>query len=387
MKLIHPLLQALAIASVIAHPTQQYVDWRKFHATGVNLGGWLVQEPNIDPYWWGIHGGTPETDEWTWCQNLGDQCGPVLEQRYASYITTDFIDKLATVGTTIIRIPTTYAAWIQVPGSELYHGNQVSYLGKISTYAIEKYGMHVIIDMHSVPGGSNGLTIGEATGHLAWWNNATNLDLSFQAIEQIINYIQTSGYPNHYTLEPINEPQDNITGLFSPYALTTSGKAWLMQYYNGVIERVAAVNPKIPVAVQIFSWDFGWAESFDAGSNIVFDMHHYYFEDRTVDSGNLSSVVCSDAQSDGQGHKFPVFFGEWAIQTGGNNSLADREKNVQTAQSAYNKYGHGSAMWTGRFFGNVSVAGEGVQGDYWDYEEFIDLGYVKPVQQYGCLCQ
>lgn len=392
MKVSQLISQAAAIAAVTAHPFwpdwqhQQYVDWKNFHATGVNLGGWLVQEAFIDPYWWGIHGGTPDMDEWTFCKNLGAQCGPVLEQKYASFITTDFIDKLASVGTTILRIPTTYAAWIVVEGSELYHGNQVSYLGKIATYAIEKYGMHVIIDMHSAPGGINGLDIGEAKGHLGWWQNSTNLELTYQAIDQIINYIQTSGHPNHYTLEPLNEPQDNITGLFSPNAITAAGKTWLVKYYQGVLDRVAAANSKIPVAIQIFPWDFGWPESFDASSNIVYDMHQYYFPIPTVNSSTLPMALCSDAQAVTAGKKFPVFFGEWSIQTGGYNSLADREKNVQTAQYAYNKYGQGSAMWTARMFGNISVAGQGVQGDYWNYEGFIDLGYIKPVGKLPDLC-
>lgn len=32
-------------------------------------------------------------------------------------------DNSLLIGVNILRIPTTYAAWIKVPGSELYHGN------------------------------------------------------------------------------------------------------------------------------------------------------------------------------------------------------------------------------------------------------------------------
>lgn len=373
---------AVAYASLAASfPVDCYVDWHTFHATGVNLGGWLVQEPFIDPYWWGIHGGTPDTDEWTWCKNLGDQCGPVLEERYATYITTDFIDKLATVGTSIIRIPTTYAAWIKVPGSELYSGNQTSYLRTVATHAIEKYNMHVIIDLHGLPGGINYLTIGEATGHIGWYNSTENLAYSLQAVDKVIDFIQTSGHPEGYTLEPINEPMDNLAALFSPDALTPSGLAWVKQYFDLVIEHVAAVNPKIPVALNTFKPESYWSPQFDASANIVFDQHIYYFEDDMVSSANFSAAVCASAQAYAGDGKFPVFVGEWAIQTGVENTLASREYNLQAAQYTWNKYEHGSAMWTGRFFGNVSVNGEGTQGDYWDYDEFIDLGYVKPVQQ------
>ncbi|KAJ9654271.1 hypothetical protein H2198_006671 [Neophaeococcomyces mojaviensis] len=388
---LQQIFSSLVVGSLLAThvsswPVNSYVNWHNFHATGVNLGGWLVQEPNIDPYWWGVHGGTPDMDEWTWCKNLGDQCGPVLEERYATYITTDFIDKLASVGTTIIRVPTTYAAWVQVPGSELYTGKQTSYLKQVATHAIEKYGMHVMIDLHSLPGGTNFLTIGEATGHIGWYNSSENLAYSLQAVHKVIDFIQSSGHPNHYTLEPINEPMDNIAALFTPNALTPSGRAWVKQYFDLVIEHVAAVNPKIPVALQTFLTEEDWSPQFDASANIVFDQHIYYFENDTVGSANLSSAICADAQRYSGDGKFPVFIGEWAIQTGVDNVLALREHNLQNAQYAWNKYAHGSAMWTGRHFGNVSVDGEGLQGDYWSYEKFIDLGYVKPVEELECSC-
>lgn len=75
----------------------EYTDWTTFKANGVNLGGWLEQEEVFDQYWWDQYAPNA-TDEWTFCETLGDQCGPVLEQRYASYITTDDIDKVAAVG-------------------------------------------------------------------------------------------------------------------------------------------------------------------------------------------------------------------------------------------------------------------------------------------------
>lgn len=156
MRHLNLLLTALSAAYVAyAAPGATYVDWKTFKSNGANLGAWLVQEKSLDTPFWDQHGGNA-TDEWGLCVNLGSRCGPVLEQRYASFITTATIDKLAKAGFSSFRIPTHYAAWINVPGSELYSGNQVNYLKTISTYAINKYGMHVIIGLHSLPGGVNG---------------------------------------------------------------------------------------------------------------------------------------------------------------------------------------------------------------------------------------
>lgn len=150
------ILTALsAVCTVFAAPSATYVDWKTFKSNGANLGAWLVQEKSLDTGFWDQYGGNA-TDEWGLCVNLGSRCGPVLEQRYASFITTATIDKLAKAGFSSLRIPTHYAAWIKVPGSELYSGNQVSFLTTISNYAINKYGMHVIIGLHSLPGGVNG---------------------------------------------------------------------------------------------------------------------------------------------------------------------------------------------------------------------------------------
>lgn len=73
-----------------------YTDWTVFKANGVNLGGWFEIETSNDPEMFLY--APNATDEWTWCKTLGSRCGPLLEERYATFITTDFIDKLAGVG-------------------------------------------------------------------------------------------------------------------------------------------------------------------------------------------------------------------------------------------------------------------------------------------------
>lgn len=55
--------------------------------------------------------------------------------------------------------------------------------------------MHIIIDVDSLPGGVNGMPFGKASGHFGWFNNATVLDYSYQAIDAVISYIQSSGHP------------------------------------------------------------------------------------------------------------------------------------------------------------------------------------------------
>jgi hypothetical protein len=134
----------------------------------------MVQELTIDTRFWADFAGN-QPDEWTVCEADKNKCSVALELRYATWITTCDIDRLAEAGITLLRIPTNYATWIQVPGSQIYHGNQLDYLEKITAHAVEKHGMHVVLDLHSLPGGLNGLDIGERVGAHQWFHNQTRL--------------------------------------------------------------------------------------------------------------------------------------------------------------------------------------------------------------------
>ncbi|KAJ5627994.1 hypothetical protein N7490_010222 [Penicillium lividum] len=378
-------LLALGIPIALGAPSKptekvQYVDWNDFRAYGVNLGGWLVQEDTIDTLWWDTYSGGA-SDEWGLCEYLGSQCGPVLEERYASWITTSDIDKAAEAGITLLRIPTHYAAWIKVPGSELYSGNQTAYLEKIATYAITQYGMHIILGVHSLPGGINGLPIGEATDHWAWFYNQTNFDYSMQVVDKVIAFIQNSGHQESYTFSPINEPADNtdLSVFGSSACLSDKGAAWVLKYIYAVIDRVTAVNREIPVMFQgSFKGEEYWSSNFSSSDNLVFDVHNYYFEGKNTTSENVPSYICTDAKATPGDGKFPTFVGEWSIQTTYNNTYSLRERNLNYGFAAFYKYSHGASYWTLKFTGNATVDGQGTQADYWNYETLGGLGYFHP---------
>ncbi|KXT12841.1 hypothetical protein AC579_7609 [Pseudocercospora musae] len=91
-----------------------------------------------------------------------------LEERYGDWTIKDQIDTMGKLGTNTLRIPTTYAAWVKVPGSRLYFGDHQNYIADITKHVIERWNVHVIIDLLSLPGGVNILQIGEAFGHDAY---------------------------------------------------------------------------------------------------------------------------------------------------------------------------------------------------------------------------
>ncbi|KAE8148115.1 glycoside hydrolase superfamily [Aspergillus avenaceus] len=381
VKLYHTFIFNTYLALIAA----QYLDWSTYKSNGVNLGGWLCQENTIDTSWWAQNSKGAE-DEWGFCVNQGSQCGPILEKRYATYITPTDIDKLASAGINTLRIPTTYAAWVKVPGSQLYSGNQVSFLRNIATYAITKHGMYVIIDVHSLPGGVNGMPFGEAVGHFGWFNNQTAFDYSLLVIDSIIAYIQNSSHPESYTIAPINEPVDNddFSAFGFPASLSDDGAAWVLKYFTAVLDKVKAVNQNIPVMLQGgFREVEYWSPQFSIDANLVFDVHHYYFLGLQAAGQNITSYICRDAEIGAGDGKFPVFVGEWSIEAEINNTLDGRQGALNTGIYAFAEASQGSAYWTAKFSGNATVDGEGTQADYWDYMTWIDNDMINPEEGAG----
>jgi glucan 1,3-beta-glucosidase len=283
-------------------------------------------------------------------------------------------------GINTLRIPTTYAAWTKVPGSQLYSGNQQAYLRVLTNYAIDKYNMHVIVGLHSLPGGVNTLSIGEAFGHDAWFQNSTNLDYSFKAIDSILTFIKTSGRQNAFTIAPINEASDNFAGFATPAGLTDDGVNWINTYIKGVFARIAKVDKRIPLMLQdSFFSEMFWSPFYPAGSNLVIDSHIYFFAAAGAYSQYVPAAVCGQAKYIGQGDgKFPVFIGEWSLQTLYNNTLSNRKTLYDTQVYAYQKYASGGAFWNGKMLNTVDgVDGEGKLQDYWSWEGLADAGVVS----------
>jgi glucan 1,3-beta-glucosidase len=358
-------------------PGNNFVDWKTFKANGANLGGWLEKEQTHDPIWWSEVGGDGAPDEWTLCQTLGSQCGPIFEARYASFLNTSTIDQLASVGINTLRIPTTYAAWISVPGSALYHGNQQTYLKTITNYAIEKYGMHIIVGLHSLPGGVNNLDIGEALFHDGWFNNATNLDYSYQAVDGVLNFIKNSGHMNAFTIAPINEASDNFAGFGTPDGLTINGTNWINTFMDGVLAKISKVDRRIPLMIQDnFKGASYWAPFYDAKQNIVFDSHVYYFAAAGSYSQYTAPAVCGQAAFIAQETKFPVFIGEWSLQVMYNNTLAGRKTLFDTQRYAWQHSVAGGSFWTAVSYSTAKVDGEGTQREYWSYIDLINAGVI-----------
>ncbi|KAJ3116413.1 hypothetical protein HK100_001079 [Physocladia obscura] len=235
--------------------------------------------------------------------------------------------------------------------------------------------MHIIIGLHSLPGGVNNLDIGEALMHNSWFYNSTNLAYSYKAVDAILKFIVNTGHIDYFTLAPINEASDNLTNFGTPDGLSQNASNYVGSYFHGVLDRIKKVDSRIPLMVQdSFKGTEFWVPYFNATDNIVFDVHDYFF---AVDGKYAEYVhfdVCGQAEWTAEETTFPIFVGEWALQVKYNNTLAGRQEIFDVQRHGWNKYLSGSAFWTAVSYANASVSGEGVQSDYWSYIKLIDAG-------------
>lgn len=130
--------------------------------SGVNLGGWLLQE-----YWMCPVKGSSDIEQWT---NL--ETFDVLERRFGTektralikkyednWITEKDIKTIADMGCNVVRIPFWYKNFMTSPEGTWITENPDDNPGfKRLDWVIDaagRYGMYVILDMHGCPGGQS----------------------------------------------------------------------------------------------------------------------------------------------------------------------------------------------------------------------------------------
>lgn len=285
--------------------------WRNYKSNGVNLGGWLVLEKNIQPSF--FNDNAPSAiDEDSFCKTLGQvKCGALLENRYNTYITTKDIDNFAAYGVNTLRIPIGYWAYMPaIAGDNYYTGGQKLAMQKIAQYAISKHNMHIVVDLHGLPGGQNGLDNQGKTGQLTWWNNQTAFDLSIEMVRRATDDILRQPNSGSYTISLINEP---LPALYY-FGQTQDSIAYLNKYYKAALAEVRKRSKTLPVAISDGfigpqTWDPYWT---NVDPYIVIDTHIYFFVGGSY-SYDAAYGACYLAKSY-QNASNPTFIGEWSIQ-------------------------------------------------------------------------
>ena len=249
---------------------------------GVNFGNWLVLEKWMEPE---MFSGVDAEDE-IWLNRLMDaeKLAQRMKEHRDTYITEDDFRHVAERGVNLVRIPVPYFIFGDRPPLL----GCAEYLDKAFDWA-EKYGVEILIDLHTCPGSQNGYDNGGLTGVCKWCKDPREVEFELTVLERLAQrYGQRKGL---YGIEVLNEPISWLVYVTAP----STGKAedkeeakgsghvpmpFLKQFYKDAYRRLRAILPKEKVIVFHDGFRLGaWKDFFvkSGMENVALDTHIYVF--------------------------------------------------------------------------------------------------------------
>jgi glucan 1,3-beta-glucosidase len=232
-------------------PLNQLFQYGGSPIRGVNLGGWLVLEPFITPsIFEQFDPAEGVIDEWTLCEKLGlDEAKKQLQDHYDTFITEDDFKKISTMGINHVRIPTGHWAVNPIEGEPFVPNLAWEYLLKGIQWA-RKYGIRVMVELHTAPGSQNGWNHSGRVGSIGWLNGSygeLNANHTINTVLPMVEYFSRPEWSNVVTIfgvlnEPaiyrLNRERASDWYLESYYAIrnvTGEGKGPILTYHEGFI--------------------------------------------------------------------------------------------------------------------------------------------------------
>ncbi|CDO72792.1 hypothetical protein BN946_scf184994.g45 [Trametes cinnabarina] len=266
-------------------PLNESWRWGQDRIHGVNLGGLFVPEPFIVPSLFEANPGA--VDEWTLSTILAGkgQLQNVMEEHYDTFITEEDIAQIAGAGLNWIRLPIPFWAvdtWsdVGVDGQ----GQTVSepflarvcwkYILRLIGWA-RKYGLRVLLDLHTIPGSQNGYNHSGKLGSLNWLNGPMGLANA----ERSLDYIRSIA---EFISQPEYRDVVQIFGILNEPFLPTIGREPIESFYLRAYEMVRNITGTGEGNGPIISFHDGfdslknWAGFLSGADRIAIDDHPYF---------------------------------------------------------------------------------------------------------------
>lgn len=388
---------------------------------GVNLGNWLVLEKWMSP---ALFQGTTAEDEYY----LPTQLSPeVYEARIkihrSEYITERDFVTIKSMGMESVRIPVPYFIF----GDRKPFIGCIEELDKAFNWA-EKYGLTILIDLHTVPLSQNGFDNGGISGVCKWAQNPDEVEFALSVLERLAKrYGNRKGL---FGIQPLNEPITenmwetmDVQNRYAPVDTELAkGSApitmkFLQQFYLDAYDRISAYMPKDKYVVihdgfELMAWkDFMQEEKY---SNVILDTHQYLMVaeargcSQTIE-GYLKYIREElEPQITEMEKYFPVICGEWCLfnslacgcdTKGGQSvlngvegsqqeSLSPEEKKeiyetLAKAQLELWEKGSGYFYWSYKLLTDTVNTPGWIGWDSWDMGRCYDFGWF-PADKGGC---
>lgn len=317
---------------------------------GVNLGNWLVLEKWMLPE---LFEGTGAEDEiWLNRKMNPAELKEKMKEHRDTFITEQDFAFIKEQGIWLLRIPVPYFIF----GDRPPFNGCVEYLDKAFDWA-EKYGLQILIDLHTVPGSQNGYDNGGLTGVCKWCKNPEEVEFALTVLERLTKrYGQREGL---YGIEVLNEPISFLVYATAP----STGKAvdkeeakgsgyvplpFLENFYRNAYRRLRKILPENKTIV--FHDGFRlrhWGKFFrkEHMKNVVLDTHIYIFAMESFVPIHMPWVYQIYIKSQQRlieriQRDVPVVVGEWCIC----NKYAEKAVSGKSAEESSDRSAQAAAQ-------------------------------------------
>ena len=383
------------------------------HIKGVNLGNWLGLEKWMSP---ALFYGTDAEDEYDLPRQLPKE---VYEARIrihrAEYISEGDFVRIRAMGLNTVRIPVPFFIFGDV---EPYIGC-IEELDKAFAWA-KRYGLKILIDLHTVPGGQNGFDNGGISGVCTWAQSPEAVEFTLRLLEKLAE--RYGQHESLFGIQPINEPISEflwdvmrVQERYKPRnpALAAQSKGisngFLRWLYVEAYYRLRKYMPEDKAVVlhdgfDLMSWKNFMQE--DCFQNVWLDTHQYLMSAEGMGCeqstpGYLRFIMDNYyKQIEEMEAYFPIICGEWCLfnsmvtghdTKGGQSvlngvegesveSVSDEEKKdiyraLAAAQLAAWNRGHGFIFWSYKLLTDTVNDKGWIGWDAWDFGRCYDFGW------------
>lgn len=358
---------------------------------GVNLGNWLVLEKWMNP---ALFDGTTADDEYY----LPTQLEPdVYEARIrthrAEYITERDFATIASWGLNSVRIPVPYFIF----GDRPPFIGCIDELDKAFNWA-EKYGLTILIDLHTAPMSQNGFDNGGLSGVVKWAQTPDEVEFVLTVLERLAERYGTRD--GLMGIEIINEPVTAaVWTTMNPMErykavdpAMAEGSApieidWLKDFYITAYRRLRRFLPEDKAVVFHDGFDIEVWKDFmrnkDEFVNVVLDTHQYLMMaeingcPQTIEGYDDFVRHTYAPMVEQMSQYFPVIVGEWClfnsagcgVDTHGGQSVLNGEEGAaaETLTAAEKR-----DLYQGVAASQLEAWSKGAGHYYWNYKLLTD---------------
>ncbi len=381
---------------------------------GVNLGNWLVLEKWMNPAL--FDGTTAEDEYWLPRQLPADVYEARIKIHRSEYITERDFATIRGWGLDSVRIPVPYFVF----GDREPFIGCIEELDKAMNWA-ERYGLKILIDLHTAPGGQNGFDNGGICGVCTWSRQPDEVEFVLTVLERLAErYGSREGLLG---IQPINEPISermwelmDIPNRYEPVdremAADSRGNSleFIKSFYIDAYHRIRKFldDDKYVVIHDAFELE-AWKDFMQSGefSNVILDTHQYLMMaelegcSQSVEGYREYVEKTWKPMIREMQNYFPVICGEWClfnsygcgVDTRGGQSVLNGQEGASEAKfsdaekkeiyravavmqlETWNEVGSGNFFWSYKLLIDIVNTSGWLGWDSWDLGRCIAFGW------------